>query len=61
MKATSRCGLGQTAPNPVSTSLVSFRSAYESRVLENPPGLRRSFDLEAATAEAAHLRAGGAQ
>jgi [NiFe] hydrogenase diaphorase moiety large subunit len=61
MKATSRCGLGQTASNPVATSLASFRSAYDSRVKENPPGLRRSFDLEGATAEAARIRAGGGQ
>ena len=59
MKATSRCGLGQTSSNPVLTSLASFRPLYESLVAEDPKGFRRSFDLEAAVATAARLRAGG--
>ena len=61
MKAASRCGLGQTSSNPVATSLASFRPLYESLVREDPPGFRRSFDLEGATAEAARIRAGGGQ
>jgi [NiFe] hydrogenase diaphorase moiety large subunit len=59
MKATSRCGLGQTSMNPVLTSLTSFRPLYESQVQEDPHQFRRSFDLEGATAEAARIRAGG--
>ncbi len=59
MKATSRCGLGQTSMNPVLTSLTSFRPLYESLVQEHPHQFRRSFDLEGATAEAARIRAGG--
>ena len=47
MKATSRCGLGQTSFNPVLTSLASFRPLYESLVQEHPQRFRRSFDLEA--------------
>ena len=50
MKATSRCGLGQTSFNPVLTSLASFRPLYDSLVQEDPKRFRRSFDLEAATA-----------
>jgi [NiFe] hydrogenase diaphorase moiety large subunit len=32
IKATSRCGLGQTSPNPVLSSLTSFRDTYERLV-----------------------------
>ena len=59
MKATSRCGLGQTAGNPVLTSLAAFPGLYEARVRAADGGLRPSFDLEQATAEAAGIRAGG--
>jgi [NiFe] hydrogenase diaphorase moiety large subunit len=59
MKSTSRCGLGQTASHPVTTSLASFRPVYERLVKEDPDGLRRSFDLDAALADAERLRAGG--
>lgn len=59
MKATSRCGLGQTSFNPVLTSLSSFRPLYEALVQEHPEKFRRSFDLERASAEALRIRAGG--
>ncbi len=52
IKTTSRCGLGQTSPNPVLTTLKNFRSLYEARVEEDPDGYRRSFDMKAALAEA---------
>jgi [NiFe] hydrogenase diaphorase moiety large subunit len=58
MRATSRCGLGQTAPNPVLSSLQAFRPLYEERLVDDPDGLRSSFDLDAATAEARDLRKG---
>jgi [NiFe] hydrogenase diaphorase moiety large subunit len=32
IKATSRCGLGQTSPNPILTSLQNFREIYEAKV-----------------------------
>jgi len=48
MKSTSRCGLGQTAGNPVLSTLERFRGIYESRVKADPEGLRRAFDLSAA-------------
>lgn len=57
MKASSRCGLGQTSFNPVLTSLQSFRYQYETLVKEAPGGRRRGFDLDDATAEATRLRA----
>jgi [NiFe] hydrogenase diaphorase moiety large subunit len=32
VKATSRCGLGQTSPNPILTTLKSFPELYEARI-----------------------------
>ncbi len=61
MKASSRCGLGQTSFNPVLTSLQSFRYQYETLVAEAPHGRRRGFDLDSATAEATRLRAVAAE
>ena len=34
IKATSLCGLGQTAPNPVLSTLKHFRHEYEAHILE---------------------------
>ena len=34
VKATSLCGLGQTAPNPVMTTLRYFRGEYEAHILD---------------------------
>ncbi|MCF7853258.1 MAG: NAD(P)H-dependent oxidoreductase subunit E [Candidatus Pacebacteria bacterium] len=50
VKVCSRCGLGQTSPNPVLTTLKNFRNQYESRVHAAAPGLRSSFDIRAALA-----------
>ncbi len=52
IRRTSRCGLGQTAPNPIVSSLAGLPSVYESRVEADLDGLRRSFDLDAALAPA---------
>jgi NADH:ubiquinone oxidoreductase subunit F (NADH-binding) len=35
IKETSLCGLGQTAPNPVLSTLKYFRDEYEAHVKEN--------------------------
>ena len=56
MKRASRCGLGQTACNPVLTSLESFRPLYEGAVAEDPHGFCRSFDLASAVAGHEALR-----
>jgi len=53
MKAASRCGLGQTASNPVTSSLAAFREKYEELLSKGKDGRRRAFDLNAAVAEAA--------
>lgn len=55
IKATSRCGLGQMSPNPITTTLKSFRSIYESRVSPGAHGFLRSFDLEQAVAQAERI------
>jgi [NiFe] hydrogenase diaphorase moiety large subunit len=52
VKAASRCGLGQTAPNPILTTLKNFRSAYEVLVKETKDGMQPTFDLQAETFEA---------
>jgi len=52
VKAASRCGLGQTSPNPVLTTLKNFRPAYEALVKEETEGLQPSFDLDEALSEA---------
>ena len=55
VKKTSRCGLGQTSPNPILSTLSNFRHLYEERVAEAPDGQRRSFDLDRAVREAAGI------
>jgi len=55
MKATARCGLGQTSANPVLSTLRHFRGLYEALVRDEQPGLRRSFSLKAALEPAAMI------
>ncbi len=52
VKAASRCGLGQTSPNPILTTLKNFRGHYEARVRKETNGSQPMFDLNAAVAEA---------
>jgi len=52
VKITSRCGLGQTSPNPVLTTLENFRGAYEAKIRPAADGRRPSFDLHAALRDA---------
>jgi len=51
VKIASRCGLGQTSPNPVLTTLKNFRGLYE-RKLAAADGRRPAFDARAALREA---------
>ncbi len=51
----SRCGLGQTSPNPVLTTMESFPELFESRVDTDPNGYRKSFDLGRAVALAEEI------
>ncbi len=55
VKTASRCGLGQTSPNPILTTLENFRELYEAKVTEESDGLHRSFDLAAALSDAESL------
>lgn len=55
VKATSRCGLGQTSPNPILTTLANFRSTYESLVREGKDGLQASFDIQAVLQDAQNI------
>lgn len=48
IRRTSRCGLGQTAPNPILSSLEGLAPEYESRTGDAAAGLTRRFDLDAA-------------
>jgi len=52
IKATSRCGLGQTSANPVLTTLKNFRPVYEALVKEQKERFQPSFDLGAALSDA---------
>jgi [NiFe] hydrogenase diaphorase moiety large subunit len=51
VKTCSRCGLGQTSPNPILSTLKNFRSLYEARLREDKTGLLPTFDLAKAVAE----------
>jgi [NiFe] hydrogenase diaphorase moiety large subunit len=55
VKSTSRCGLGQTSPNPVLTTLKNFLPAYTALVRENPDGFRSTFDLSEAVSKAERI------
>ena len=52
IKSMSRCGLGQTSPNPILTTLQNFREMYQSRVGAEGPW-RTDFDPAKAAGEAA--------
>ena len=54
---TSRCGLGQAAPNPVMGALENFPALYAGLVAERAPGLLSTFDLSSAVVDA-ELRVG---
>ncbi len=52
MKVTSRCGLGQTACNPVLSTLKNFRPLYDALLKTDAQGVQRAFDIKAALAVA---------
>ena len=43
-----RCGLGQTALNPIVTTIQNFRPLYDARLAQGDPRFVPSFDLAAA-------------
>ncbi|MCU0822186.1 MAG: NAD(P)H-dependent oxidoreductase subunit E [Spirochaetes bacterium] len=50
IKCSSRCGLGQTSPNPILTTIKNFREIYESR-LQKGADFVSEFDLAASVKE----------
>ncbi|MBI5116135.1 hypothetical protein HZA56_06645, partial [Candidatus Poribacteria bacterium] len=59
VKTMSRCGLGQTSPNVVLTTMQNFRHVYEKGVSRSADGLNRAFDLDAALQEAVRAQGRG--
>lgn len=51
IKLTSRCGFGQTSPNPVLTTLKNFRKEYESKVKKADDGMQPAFNIRKALAD----------
>ena len=56
VELTSRCGLGQSSPHPVLSTLAKFRPEYERRVNASSDGKNAGFDLDAALAPAKEIR-----
>jgi len=54
MKISNRCGLGQTAANPILTTLKNFREKYEELLIKDKE-FETGFDLEAAVAESCEV------
>ena len=52
VKMSSRCGLGQTSPNPVASTLKNFRSEYETLINEETDTFLPSFDIHKALDDA---------
>ncbi|NLV24910.1 MAG: NADH:ubiquinone oxidoreductase [Deltaproteobacteria bacterium] len=55
VKKGSRCGLGQTSPNPALTTIKNFRAAYEAVLKPARDGMQPTFDLKAAVSDAEEL------
>jgi len=54
MKNANRCGLGQTAANPILTTIENFRLEYESKI-EKGKDYDTTFDLEASIQESSRV------
>ncbi|MFH1004561.1 MAG: NAD(P)H-dependent oxidoreductase subunit E [Bacteroidota bacterium] len=50
MKELNRCGLGQTAANPILTTIENFREQYETLIKDSNPDFYE-FDMQSAIAE----------
>jgi len=50
IRLTSRCGLGQTSPNPILSTIKNFRGLYEDLLLKDDEGMVPSFDINKALA-----------
>ncbi len=54
-----RCGLGQTALNPIISTIKNFRPLYEARLARGDPRFEPAFDLAAAVRDYDAAVAGG--
>ncbi len=52
---TSRCGLGNTSPKPVVSSIAHFPIVYASLTRESTQGFQASFDIQSALAESRRI------
>ena len=55
VKITSRCGLGQTSPNPILSTLANFRSVYDKKLAVSEDGMQPTFKLEEALQESSEI------
>ena len=51
IRTASRCGLGQTSPNPVLSTLRKFPQAYAAKLVQPVDGRQPGFDIQAALKE----------
>ena len=52
---TSRCGLGQTSPNPVLSTIRNFPLVYAALLKERREGMQAAFDIQGALEESRHI------
>jgi [NiFe] hydrogenase diaphorase moiety large subunit len=55
VKFSSRCGLGQTSPNPILSTLKNFRPVYNALVTESNDGIQKSFHIMKAVEQASAI------
>jgi [NiFe] hydrogenase diaphorase moiety large subunit len=55
VKMMSRCGLGQTSPNPILSTLKNFRPVYNALVKDDKDGMNKSFHIMKAVEEASAI------
>ena len=55
VKFMSRCGLGQTSPHPVLSTLRNFRPVYNSLVKDDAKGMNKSFHIMQAVEQASAI------
>ena len=55
VKKASRCGLGQTSPNPILSSLKNFRSEYEALIKKGEKDFQPDFDIYEAVGDASRI------
>jgi [NiFe] hydrogenase diaphorase moiety large subunit len=48
VKIASRCGLGQTSPNPILTSIKNFKPVYQKLLNPIKDGINPTFDISKA-------------